>query len=175
MIRATSPVLALFTGSVQSLTRSLSPVDWVPAEGSPPIGRRQLFSRGKPLPHLPTCPFSSRIHHPTLQKAIQYPETCPGSVQWILSEVLRPGHSVAPRHPSAGALPIESVSLTEFGSGRITVLLATRRMLSRRSPDSDRLWVSSDSPPLSKRNAARNQPVFVRLSVQILTEIGMRE
>jgi len=32
-----------------------------------------------------------------------------------------------------------------------------------------------DSPPLSKRNAARNQPVFVRLSVQILTEIGMRE
>src|ERR1700674_1482958 len=112
MIRATYPVLALFTGSVQSLTRSLSPVDWVPAEGSPPIGRRQLFSRGKPLPHLPTCPFSSRIHHPTLQKAIQFPETCPGSVQWILSEVLRPGHSVAPRHPSAGALPIESVSLS---------------------------------------------------------------
>ncbi len=81
MIRATYPVLALFTGSVQSLTRSLPPVDWVPAEGSPPIGRRQLFSRGKPLPHLPTCPFSSRIRHPTLQKAIQYPETCPGSVQ----------------------------------------------------------------------------------------------
>jgi hypothetical protein len=65
--------------------------------------------------------------------------------------------------------------LSEVGGGRITVLLSTCRMLSRRSPDSDRLWVSSDSPPLSKRNAARDQPVFVRLSVQILTEIGMRE
>jgi hypothetical protein len=81
MIRATYPVLDPFTGSHQSLARSLSPVDCVPAEGSTAIGRRQLFSRWKPLLHLPTCPFSSRIHHPTLQKAIQYPETCPGSVQ----------------------------------------------------------------------------------------------
>jgi hypothetical protein len=35
MIRTTYPILALFTGSIQSLTRSLSPVDRFAVEGSP--------------------------------------------------------------------------------------------------------------------------------------------
>ena len=60
--------------------------------------------------------------------------------------MLRRSILVEGRKLLAGALPIESVSLSEFGSGRIT-----------------------------KRNAAGNQPVFVSLSVQILAEIGMRE
>jgi len=81
MIRATYPVLALFTGSVQSLTRSLSPVDWVPAESSSATRRLRLFSLWKPLPQLPTCQFPRCIRHGEPQKAIQYPETCPGSVQ----------------------------------------------------------------------------------------------
>jgi hypothetical protein len=74
-------VLALFTGSDQSLSRSLSPVDRVPAQSSPATGRLRLFSRWKPLIHLPTCQFSPRIRHHNLQKTIQYPETRSGSVQ----------------------------------------------------------------------------------------------
>jgi hypothetical protein len=66
--RATYPVLDPFTGSVQNLTRSLSPLDHVPAEGSPAIGRPQSFSRSTPLLHLTTGPSSSRIHPRTLQK-----------------------------------------------------------------------------------------------------------
>jgi hypothetical protein len=81
MIGATHSVLAAFTGSAQSLSRSLSLIDRIPAESSPATRRRQLFSRWKPLLHLPTYPFSLRIRHRTLQKTIQYPEACSGSVQ----------------------------------------------------------------------------------------------
>lgn len=81
MIGATYPVLSPFTGSDQSLSRSLSPLDRVPAESSPTTRQRQLFSRWKPLIHLPTCQFSHRIRHRELQKTIQYPETRSGSVQ----------------------------------------------------------------------------------------------
>jgi len=81
MNRATYLVLDPSPGSVQSLATSLPPVHCVPAEGSHAIGRHRLLSHWKPLLHLPASPFSSGIHHPTLQKAIQYPETCPGSVQ----------------------------------------------------------------------------------------------
>jgi hypothetical protein len=81
MIRATCPVLDPFTGSVQSLARSLSPVHRIAIERSPAIGRHQSFSCSKPLLHLPTSPFSSPFQHRAPQKAIQYPETRPGSVQ----------------------------------------------------------------------------------------------
>ena len=81
MIGATYPVLAPFTGSAQSLSRSLSPVDRVPAESSPATHRRRLFPRSKPLTRPATCQSSRRIRHSNLQKAIQHPETRSGSVQ----------------------------------------------------------------------------------------------
>jgi len=81
MIGATPSVLAACTGSAQSLSRSLSPVDQVPSESSSATRRRRLFSRWKPLTHLPTCHFPRRIRHREPQKAIQYPEARSGSVQ----------------------------------------------------------------------------------------------
>ena len=81
MIGATYPVLASFTGSEQSLSRSLSPVDRVPAESSPPPVGASRFHSGKPLLYPSTCQFSRRNRHRKLQKAIQYPATGPGSVQ----------------------------------------------------------------------------------------------
>lgn len=81
MIGATYPVLAPFTGSAQSRSRSLSPVDRVAAKNSPATRRRQSFSHWKPLLPLPTGQFSHRIRHRKLQKTIQYPETRSGSVQ----------------------------------------------------------------------------------------------
>jgi hypothetical protein len=81
MIGATRSVLAACTGSAQSPSRSLSPVDRVPAESSPATRRPQWFSRWKPLLHIPTRSFSRRIRHRKLQKAIQYPEARSGSVQ----------------------------------------------------------------------------------------------
>jgi hypothetical protein len=81
MTGAPRSVLAPFTGSDQSLSRSLSPVDRVPAESSPATRRLRLFSRRKPLTHLPTSQFSCRIRHRKLQKTIQYPEARSGSVQ----------------------------------------------------------------------------------------------
>jgi hypothetical protein len=81
MIRATYPVLALFHGSVQSLTRPLSPVDRCAVENSAATRRRQSFSRWKALIHPPAGQFSRPIHHRKLQKHIQYPETGSGSVQ----------------------------------------------------------------------------------------------
>jgi hypothetical protein len=81
MIGTTYPVLAPLTGSAQSLSRSLSPVDRIPVESSPATRRGQSFSRKKPLLHPSTCQLSLRIRHGKLQKAIQYPETRPGSVQ----------------------------------------------------------------------------------------------
>ena len=81
MIGATYSVLVRFTGSAQSLSGSLSPVDRVAAESSPAIGRRQSFPCWKPLLHLPTGQLSRRIQHRKFQKTIQYPETRPGSVQ----------------------------------------------------------------------------------------------
>jgi len=81
MIGAPHSVLAPFTGSAQSLSRSLSPVDRVPAESSPATHRLRLFARWKPLAHLATCQFSRRIRRRKLQKTIQYPEARSGSVQ----------------------------------------------------------------------------------------------
>jgi hypothetical protein len=81
MIGATYAVPDACIGSAQSLSRSLSPVDQVPAESSPATHRRRLFSRRQPLPQLPTDQFSHRIPHCKLQKTIQYPETRSGSVQ----------------------------------------------------------------------------------------------
>jgi hypothetical protein len=75
------PILAALPGSYRSLSRSLFPVDRVAAESSPATRRRQLSSRRKPLLHPLTGQFSRRIRHGELQKAIQYPETRPGSVQ----------------------------------------------------------------------------------------------
>jgi hypothetical protein len=60
MIGAMSPVLALFTGSAQGLSRSLSPVDRVAIERSLAIPRRQSFSYWKPRLHPPASPFSRR-------------------------------------------------------------------------------------------------------------------
>lgn len=81
MIGSTLSVLAACTGSAQSLSKSLSPVDRVPAEGSPATRRPRLFSRWKLLTHLPVCPLLRRIRHREPQKAIQYPEALSGSVQ----------------------------------------------------------------------------------------------
>jgi hypothetical protein len=75
------PILAALPGSDQSLSRTPSPVDRIAVESSPATRRRQLFSRRKPLFHPLTGEFSRRIRHGELQKAIQYPETRPGSVQ----------------------------------------------------------------------------------------------
>jgi hypothetical protein len=81
MIGATRSILAPCAGSPQSLSRSLSPVDRVPAESSSATRRRRLFSRRKPLTHLPTCQFPRAMRHREPQKAIQYPEARSGSVQ----------------------------------------------------------------------------------------------
>ena len=81
MIAAPLFVLAPFTGSAQSLSRSLSSVNHVPAERSPATPRLRLFSRWKPLTHLANCPFSHPIRRRKLQKTIQYPEARSGSVQ----------------------------------------------------------------------------------------------
>jgi hypothetical protein len=81
MIRATYPVLALFTGSHQSLSKSLSPLDRFAVERSPATRKCPLFSRRKTPLHPLACQFSRRIHQRKLQKHIQYPETRSGSVQ----------------------------------------------------------------------------------------------
>ena len=81
MIAATCSVLAACTDSAQSLSRSLSLLDRVPAASSPATRRRRLFSHWKLLLPIPAGQFSHRIRHRKLQKTIQYPETRPGSVQ----------------------------------------------------------------------------------------------
>ncbi len=61
MIGATYPVLASFTGSEQSLSRSLSPVDRVPAESSPPpVGASRFHSEAATLSfNVPVLPPQS--------------------------------------------------------------------------------------------------------------------
>jgi hypothetical protein len=81
MIGRSYSVLGPFTGSDQSLSRSLSPVDPVPNRSSPATRRRHLFSHWKLLLHLPTGQFSGHTRCRKLQKAIQYPETRFRSVQ----------------------------------------------------------------------------------------------
>jgi hypothetical protein len=81
MTGAIDSVLVPFTGSHQSLSRSLSPVDRIAIDRSPATRCCPLFSRRKPPLHPPACQFSRRIHHRKLQKHIQYPETRSGSVQ----------------------------------------------------------------------------------------------
>ena len=81
MIGAAYPVLASFAGSIQSLSRPLSPLDRVPEESSPATSPRQLSSRSNAPTHPPTRSFSPRSRHRNLQKAIQYPGVRSGSVQ----------------------------------------------------------------------------------------------
>jgi hypothetical protein len=81
MIATTYPVLAPFTGSAQSLSRSLSPFDRIPPESSRDTRRRQSFSPWKSLIHLPTGQLSRSILHRKPQKVIQYPATRSRSVQ----------------------------------------------------------------------------------------------
>ena len=81
MIGATRSVFAACTDSTQSLSKSLSPVDRIPAESSSATHRRRLFSHWKPPFHLSTRQFSRCIRHRKQQKAIQYPEARSGSVQ----------------------------------------------------------------------------------------------
>ena len=81
MIRATYPVLALFTGSHQSLSKSLPPLDRFAVERSPATCECPLFSRRKPPLRPLACQLSRPIHHRNLEKHIQYPETRSGSVQ----------------------------------------------------------------------------------------------
>ena len=81
MIGSTRFILVASTGSAQSLSSSLSPVDRVPAERSPlPLGPGRL-SRWKLPTRIPACPLPRRIRHREPQKAIQYPEARSGSVQ----------------------------------------------------------------------------------------------
>ena len=80
MIGATYPVLAS-AGSGWNLTRSLSPVDRVPAESSPASAQRQRFPLGKPATHLPSHHFRCSASRAQRQKPIQYPATGSGSVQ----------------------------------------------------------------------------------------------
>jgi hypothetical protein len=101
MIDATYPALAVFTGSVQSPRRPLSPVDRVSTKSPAAIGRRQSFSG-----------FPTAFNTVRCKKPFNTQRLVPASFNEILSEVLRPGHPLATRHPSAGALPIESVSLS---------------------------------------------------------------
>jgi hypothetical protein len=81
MIDATYSVLAACTGSTQSLSRSLSPVDRLPGESSHRTRRPRLFSRWKSLIRLPSCPLLPRIRLRDQQNVIQYPEARSGSVQ----------------------------------------------------------------------------------------------
>jgi hypothetical protein len=81
MIDASYPVLALFTGSGQSLSRSLPAVDRIDIERPPATRKCRSLSHRKPPLHPPACQFSRRIRHRKLQKHIQYPETRSGSVQ----------------------------------------------------------------------------------------------
>ena len=81
MIGATYPAFALLTGSVQSLTRSLSNVVPVVAESPSPIHRHQYFPLWKAVTHLPSLRFTRSSPRDQPQKPIQYPETRPGSVQ----------------------------------------------------------------------------------------------
>ena len=55
MIGATYAILAARTGSAQSPSRSLSPLDRVSADSSPATRRRRLFSRRKPFTPLLIC------------------------------------------------------------------------------------------------------------------------
>jgi hypothetical protein len=81
MTGAACPFLAPFTGSTQSLSRSLSPLHRVPEETSPATPPRQLSSRSKAPTHPPTRSFSPRSRHRNLQNTIQYPGVRSGSVQ----------------------------------------------------------------------------------------------
>ena len=81
MIGVAYPVLTPAAGSAQSLSRSLSPLNRIPAKASPATHRLRLFSPWKLLTHPPTRSFSRRIRHRKLQKAIQYPGIRAGSVQ----------------------------------------------------------------------------------------------
>src|ERR1017187_1897603 len=112
MIPAPLSVLGLCTGSDRSLSRTLSTVERLHSQSSHANPRLPYLRSWKYLLHLPTRPFFPRILHRKLQKAIQYPGIRSGSVQCILSEVLRPDHSVAPHRSPAGALPIECFSLS---------------------------------------------------------------
>lgn len=81
MIGATCPPLPPFAGSTQSLSRSLSQLDLVPAERLPALIGASWFRRGT-LFSIFQPAFSNTTHGPTkLQKTIQYPEARSGFVQ----------------------------------------------------------------------------------------------
>ena len=81
MIGAPCPLLAPFAGSTQSLGRSLSQLDLVPAERLPAlIGAGWLRSGSRSTIFQPA--ISNTAQGTTnLQKTIQYPEARPGFVQ----------------------------------------------------------------------------------------------
>ncbi len=81
MTGATRSVLAARTGSTQSRSRSLSPLDRVSGGSSPATGPPWMFSHCKLLIRLPSCPLLPGIRLRDPQKAIQYPEARSGSVQ----------------------------------------------------------------------------------------------
>ena len=81
MIPTPHSVLAPFTGSAQSLSRSLSSIDRLHSQSFHATSPLPHLRSRKVLPHLPTCQFLHPIPHRMLQKAIQYPETRSGSVQ----------------------------------------------------------------------------------------------
>jgi hypothetical protein len=80
MIGATYPILAS-AGSDRNLGGALSTVSPMVAESPFPFRRHQRLPLWKPVTPLPSCRFASSNPSDQPQKAIQYPETRPGSVQ----------------------------------------------------------------------------------------------
>jgi len=80
MIGATYPILAS-AGSDRNLGGALSTLVPVTAESPFTFRRHQRLPRWKPVTPLPSRRFASSNPSDQPQKAIQYPETRPGSVQ----------------------------------------------------------------------------------------------
>ena len=114
MIGATYPVLASCTGSDQSLSRSLSPVDRVRCREflrhpSAPV----IFTLEARSLHLPTCQFSALAFGTvSRKKPFNTQRLVPAPFNEFYPKCSGPTIPLHHAIPSAGALPIESVSLS---------------------------------------------------------------
>jgi hypothetical protein len=94
MIDATYPALAVFTGSVQSPRRPLSPVDRVSTRVLPPSVGASRFPAGSRSRIFQPAGFPTAFNTVRCKKPFNTQRLVPASFNEILSEVLRPGHSL---------------------------------------------------------------------------------
>jgi hypothetical protein len=113
MTGAIDSVLVPFSGSHQSLSRSLSPVDHINVERSPATSRCPLFSRRKPPLH-PPQPVSSldAVGTVSCKNTFNTQRLVPAPFNEFYPK--RSGTTIPlhPHRPPARALPIESSSLS---------------------------------------------------------------